>query len=199
MTSQQIISLARAKILETTEDIITDINIYLYLNEANKDVWKKVFTSNKIKKATIVCTNGICTLPALFGRAYGPAYDVSGNAFEELSIADYNTGNFDDGYTIDTAQLLVSNTSITSLILRYYQGPDTLTSSVNPSIDDYFHEPMIYGVIWRCQEELQDEELSTYYQGKFESEMKRKIESQSTYEETNQRGGQMFVEQNLIF
>lgn len=198
MTTNQITQTARRKVLETTDEIISNDAVLLYANQAYIEVYKRVFTSNKVITATVSCADGVCVLPTRYGRMYAKAVDTNGNEFEEFSIADYHQQTYTRGYTIDEGQLLVSDADITSLTVRYYEQPETLSSTVDPSIDPYFHESIVYGTIWRIQEDLQDEELATYYKTKFEEELAGRISTQSTYEETNQKGGQMFEYQRLI-
>lgn len=198
MTTNEIISTARGKVLETTDEIISSAKAYQYANQANIDVHKQVFTSNKVTSQTVACVAGVCTLPATYGRMYTNAIDQSGNEYEEVSIADYEPIGSLPQYTIESGEIKVNSLDVASLVVRFYTKPETLSSTVDPSIDEYFHEVIMYGVVWRMHEDLQDEELATYYQGKFDSELKRKISNQSNFEESNQRGGQMFSDQRLI-
>jgi hypothetical protein len=199
MTTNEITAAARRKVLETTDEIVSNETVLLYANQSYIEVYKRVFTSNEIKSATVACTNGVCTLPANYGRMYTKATDEEGKEYEEVSIADFH--QFDDlrpVYTIQNDQILVKNEDAASLVVRYYEQPERLAVNVDPSIDEYFHEVIVYGTVWRIHEDLQDEELATYYQEKFESELSRRIGNQSQYEESNQRGGEMFVPQSLI-
>jgi hypothetical protein len=199
MTTNEITAAARRKVLETTDDIVSSDTVILYANQSYIEVYKRVFTSNEIKSATVACTNGVCTLPANYGRMYTKATDDEGKEYEEVSIADFH--QFDDlrpVYTIENEQIKLKNEDATSLVVRYYEQPERLSSVVDPSIDEYFHEVIVYGTVWRIHEDLQDEELATYYQEKFETELSRRISNQSQYEESNQRGGEMFVPQQLI-
>ncbi len=199
MTTNEIIATARRKVLETTDEIISADSALLYANQAYIEVYKRVFTTNKVTSATIVCSNGVCSLPADYGRMYTRGYDQDGREFTEISIADFHDDNRSGYfYTIENGQLLVSETDVTSLTVRYYAKPENLTEGSTPTIDEYFHEVIVYGTVWRMHEDLQDEELSTYYQRKFEEELNRRLANQSNYEESNQRGGQMFSEQRLI-
>ena len=202
MTTNEITQAARRKVLETTDEIVSNDTVLLYANQAYIEVYKRVFTSNKIQSATVSCTNGVCTLPTRYGRMYDRAEDEDSQQYLEVSVSDFHNDGLNVAsryvYTIENGQLLVSNEDITQLTVRYYEQPETLTSVVNPSIDEYFHECIVYGTVWRIHEDLQDEELSTYYQEKFESELQRRIANQSSYEESNQRGGEMFTYQPLI-
>ena len=199
MTTSEIIAAARRKALEEDEAIISDVTALLYANQAYIEVYKRVFTNSKIESEVVACSNGVCTLPVTYGRMYSRAKDQDNNEYEEVSIADFNReDNYGLNYTIEEGELKVNSTSATSLTVWFYAEPDALTSGNTPSIDAYFHEVIVYGIVWRMQEDLQDEELSNYYQAKFEEELVRRMGSQSTYEESNQRGGELFSNQRFI-
>lgn len=198
MTSSEIATTVRAKVLETSTEIISDVKLYLYMNMAYKDVYKQLFPNASITSTTVTCTAGVCTIPATLGTLYGSAYDAANNEYEEVSIMDFDRGEFDRAVTLENGTLKVSPNTVASLDIKYYPKPATLTSSENPSIDDYFHEPIIYGTIYRVQEDLQDETLVQFYQARFKQEMTDRLAIQSGYEENNQRGGTMFSEQRLV-
>lgn len=199
MTTNQIIATARRKVLETTDAIVSDETALLYANESYIEVYKKVVTANKIVTQTVTCTAGVCTLPATYGRMYTNAKDQNGREFVEVSIADFLNDDLDGYvYTIDNGTIKVSQDDVATLTVRFYAKPETLSDTVNPTVDEYFHEVIMYGVVWRMHEDLQDEELSTFYRNKFNDELNNRMAVQSTYEESNQRGGQMFTDQRLI-
>ena len=199
MTTNEIIATARRKVLETTDAIVSDVTALLYANQAYIEVYKQVVTANKVTSQTVACTAGVCTLPATYGRMYTNAKDQNGREFVEVSIADFLNDDLDGYvYTIDSGTIKVSQNDVSTLTVRFYPKPETLTAVVDPSIDEYFHEPIMYGVVWRMHEDLQDEELATFYQNKFTDELNRRMATQSNYEESNQRGGQMFTDQRLI-
>jgi hypothetical protein len=52
--------------------------------------------------------------------------------------------------------------------------------------------------MYRVFQDLQDEELSNYYKGIYESELIRKNSIISNYEEGNQNSSEMFTAQTLI-
>lgn len=199
MTTNEIIATARRKVLEKTDEIVSADAALLYANQAYIEVYKQVVTGNKVTSQTVACTAGVCTLPATYGRMYTMARDQNGREFTEVSIADFHDDTIGGYlYTIENGSILVNEDDVTTLTVRFYAKPEALSDSVNPTIDEYFHEVIIYGVVWRMHEDLQDEELSTYYLNKFTDELKRRMANQSNYEETNQRGGQMFTDQRLI-
>lgn len=199
MTTNEILAAARRKVLETTDEIISDTTALLYANQAYIEVYKQVVTGNKVASETVACSAGVCTLPTTYGRMYTNALDQNNREFTEVSIADFiDEDSIGYYYTIENGTIKVSEDDVTTLTVRFYAKPATLTTLVDPSIDEYFHEVIVYGVVWRMHEDLQDEELSSYYQNKFADELKRRMSNQSNYEESNQRGGQMFVDQRLI-
>jgi hypothetical protein len=198
MTSQNIANSVRRKILETGTEVISDATLYEYINLAYQDVYKRIYPNSAITTATVSCVAGVCTLPTDFGTLYGEAYDTSNNSYEEVSIADFKRGEFDRAITVENATLKVSSVTVASLSIKYYPKPVALTSIVDPTIDDFFQEAIVYGATYRCHEDLQDETLSQFYRALFKQELQDRLEAQSVYEETNQRGGAFFAEQRLI-
>ena len=166
MTTAQILSLARAKILEEQDDIVDDTTLLIYANLTNQDVYKKVFPNNQIVSATLTFTGGVATLPSTFGTLYGDPLDADRNAYPELSIDDFNKRTLPYSVTIEGGSMKVYPTTVTSLTVKYYPTFPDITSSVNPTIDSYFHECIVYGILFRVYEDLQDESLSFYYKNK---------------------------------
>lgn len=198
MTTNEITAAIRRKVLETTDEVVTNETVLLNANLAYTEVYKRVVTANKIVSTSIVCSNGTCTLPSNYGRSYSNAYDADGNEFPEVSVADYYSGDFDYAYTVQAGAIKVSRTDITALTIYYYAQPETLTTTQDPTIDSYFHEVVVYGAVARIHEDLQDEELAEQYYTRAENELVRRMAHQSNYEESNQKGGVMFKEQTLI-
>ena len=200
LTTSQIITLARAKLLETTQEIITDETILIYANLAYKDLVKKIFTADKVLSSTISFTNGSGTLPTLFGTLYGSAQDSNGTQFEEVSIEDFDNKTLSNMITIEGGAIKCYPTTTSSLTIKYYPTFNdlTITPTTTPGINEYFHELIVYGILSRAYEDLQDESLSQFYSSKYDSDLTKKLSVQSNYEETNQRGGQMFTYVNLL-
>lgn len=194
LTTTQILTLARKKVLEYEDDILDDATLLIYANLTQEDLKKKVFTNASIKTATVAFTSGVGTPPTDFGTLASDAYQSATNTaipFPEISISDYARGDI-YGITIEAGQFKVVPSSTASLYIRYYPTITTMTSSVDPSIDSYFHELIVYGIIYRALEDLQNEVNSKYYRDKYDYELTQKLNAQSNYEEGNQRGGQMF-------
>jgi len=198
MTITQILQLARAKLLEATSEIISDETILLYANQANMDLTKRIFTNDKILSSTVTFTSGVGPLPSTFGTLYGSAQDSAGNVFEEVSIEDFDNKTLDRMITIEGGEFKIYPTTTTSVSIKYYPTFQTLTAGSTPTLNEYFHECIIYGILERAFEDLQDQELSSFYKTKYESEILRKMANQSNFEEGNQRGGQMFSYTRLI-
>lgn len=198
LTTNQIITLARAKLLEATTEVISDETILIYANLTNQDIIKRVFTNDKILSSTVNFTSGTGSLPLLFGTLYGSAQDSEGNVFEEVSIEDFDNKTLNRMITIEGGNFKIYPTETSSVDIKYYPISETLTASVNPTINEYFHECIVYGILERAFEDLQDQELSSYYKAKYENMILNKLAVQSNYEEGNQRGGQLFTYTKLI-
>lgn len=198
LTTIQILSLARTKLLESTTEIISDENILIYANLTYQDLIKRIFTNDKILSATVIFTNGVGTIPSLFGTLYGSAQDTGGNTFEEVTIEDFDNKISSSMITVEGGTFKVYPTTTTSLSIKYYPTFAALTAGSNPSINEYFHECIVYGILERAFEDLQDESLSGYYKQKYEGEVAKRTAVQSNYEEGNQKGSVMFSYQQLI-
>lgn len=200
MTTNEITALARKKLLEEGTELIADDTILTYANLSHKDVIKKAFPKNSILEATIAFTAGSGSLPSLYGTLYTDTYDSEGNVFPEVSIADFIRRN-DVGInavTIEGGVMKVSPSDTSSLTVKYYPTYPTLTTAVNPTIDEYLHEPIVYGILYRSFEDLQDPELAQFYKNIYVDMLTDKIDTLSNYEEDSQRGGQMFNGINIV-
>lgn len=198
MTTEQILTLARTKILETSTELVTDATLLIYANLSQQDIFKRVFPNSQILSATITFTSGVGTLPTYFGTMYGDALQGTANYFPELSIEDFKKQTLPQAVTIEGGTMKVYPTTTASLAVKYYPTYPDLTSVVNPTIESYFHECIVYGILHRVYEDLQDQELSQYYRTKYENDLNQKIAVQSNYEENNTRSAQLFSAQNLI-
>lgn len=198
MTIQQAIQLVRIKLLEQTSEVVSDETLLIYANLTNIDLVKRTFTNDKILSSTVTFTNGIGALPTSFGTLYGSAQDSSGNVFEEVSIEDFDNKTLDRMITVEGGQFKIYPTTTTSVNIKYYPTFATLTVASIPSVNEYFHECIVYGILARAFEDLQDFEMATAYNAKYESMILQKSGIQSNYEEGNQRGGQLFTYTRLI-
>jgi predicted house-cleaning noncanonical NTP pyrophosphatase (MazG superfamily) len=202
LTTNQLQSAIRRKLLEEGTEIVSDETLLLNMNLAYDDLKVRTFTNDQLTKATINVSNGVGTLPTDFGTAYGVGYESETNktAYNEKSLADFDRVSGEYGFAIDKKnnQILVSPTSTSTLIIRYWPTYDALTSSQNPEINSYLHELIIYGSLARIHEDLQNEALAQFYTDKYEENLAKKISALSNYEEENVGGGEFFTYQRLI-
>lgn len=198
MTTNEILATVRKKILEETEDVIEDSQLLIYGNNAYDDLKIRTFSNDQIETATVTFTSGTGTLPANFGTLYGDAYDASENRFKELTISDFDKKIIERAVTIEGGAIKVFPTDTASLTIKYYPSYDALTTTQNPEINSYFHELIVYGILSRAYEDLQEPELSSFYDAKYERELLKRAGSLSNYQEENQTAGEMFTYQKLI-
>lgn len=194
-TTTQLLTISRAKLLESGTEILTDATLLIYANWAYQDISRRAFPASSIKSATVNFTNGIGILPSDFGTLYGSSY--SGDTpFNEMSIGDF--AGDENGVTVEGGSLKIYPTDTASVTIKYWPSFAALSASQDPQTNTYFEELIVYGILYRAYEDLQDEALSKYYRDKYEFELNQKISVQSNYEEDNVRGGQMFIGQNLL-
>lgn len=198
MTTNEITAAIRRKILEETTDLVTDATVLLNANLAYDDLKIKSFSSDQIKTATVTFEEGVGQLPTDFGTLYGEAYDSSSNVFTEKSISDFYRETGENAVTVEGGELKVYPSATTSLTIKYYPSYAALTAVQNPLLNSYLHELIIYGAMFRIHEDLQDEVLSKYYRDLYDKELANKVNALSVYEETNQRGNEMFTYTKLI-
>lgn len=198
MTTNEIIKLARRKLLEVTTDVLPTDIMLIFANESYKDVYKRIYPMTDVTTATITMTSGVGTLPTTFGTMYGDARDSSDNTYPEVTIEDFHREQMERMVTVEGGELKVYPLDVSSLVIHMWPKPVALSTTQDPTIDDFFHELIVYGILWRAHEDLQDEELATFYRQKFNNELADKSSAQSVYEETNQRGAVMFTYQNLL-
>ena len=120
MTTQQIITLARTKLLEVQDEIVKDDTLLIYANLAYQDIIKRSFVNNAIISEDINFVNGEADLPVLFGTLYSDAMDASGNVFSEVSISDFPRYGGNNAITISGGKILVSPSSTSTLRINYY-------------------------------------------------------------------------------
>ena len=202
LTTIQIQDAVRRKLLEEGVDLVTDATLLLNINLVYDDLKIRTFTNDQLDKATITLTNGVGTLPATFGTAYGVGYasDTDKTPYNEKSLADFDRVDGEYGFTIDKRnnQILVSPTSTPELIIRFWPTYDALTSSQNPEINEYLHELIIYGSLARIHEDLQNEQLAQFYEDKYEEKLEKKAGHLSVYQEENMGGNEFFSYNKLI-
>ena len=193
LTTNTILSAVRRKILEETTDLVSDSTVLMNANLAYDDLKIRSFTPDQINQATIALTLGLGTLPADFGTGYGPGYkDLTDRTpYNEKSIADLDRNPLLEGYAIIEGEIQVMPTTTTQLVVRYYPKYDALATDQDPQINEYLHELIIYGAIWRIYEDLQNEAMSQYFLEKYTELLKEKKGALSNYQRDNQDGNQL--------
>lgn len=198
LTTLQILSLARAKLLESTPEILSDATLLIYANLTQDDLVKRTFTNDQIKTTSISFVNGVGVLPIDFGTLYSDAYDLNNNYFGEQTIDDFNKGTSERGVTIEGNTIKAYPNTTASLMVKYYPTVNPITAGSTSSLNPYLHECIIYGILFRALEDLQDEEKSKFYRDKYESEIHQKTAVLSNYEESNVDSSSMFKYVRLI-
>lgn len=180
--------------MEQTSDLVTDENLYININLAYDDLKIGSFTNDQIKSATVALTAGVGTLPTDFGTLYGVAYASSTDKspFEELSIADFDREIERQCMTIEGGVLKVKPDSTAQVLIKYYPTYAALTFVQNPEINNYLHELIIYGAMYRIYEDLQDASMRAYYEGVYEQKFAKKTGALQNYQEDNADGGALF-------
>lgn len=196
-TTSSLISLARTKLLELGTEILSDSTMLTYAQLAYQDICLRIFPNSQIVSATLAVTNGVAPLPDDFGTLYTDANNSKYNIFPELSISDF-ARNIANAIAVEDGELKVSPSTTTSVTIYYWPSFTALSDTSNPAIHTYFQELVIYGIMFRALEDLQDPDQSTYYEGKYEARLAQKNNVISEWEEAAQQGGSFFNEQRLI-
>lgn len=192
LTTAQVLSLSRKKLLEEGDEIVDDATLLIYGNLTQDDIGIRSFVESDVKSASVTIASGIGTLPADFGTLYGDPYRTVGDIYPEMSIADFARNQSQNATVVEDGELKTYPANSFTLQIKYWPSFAAMTVDVKPTVDPYFHELIVYGILYRAYEDLQDEELSKYYRDKYENEFKLKKSGRSNYDETNQRGGSMF-------
>ena len=200
LTTNKIISAVRRKILEETTDLVSDDTLLMNANLAYDDLKIKTFTPDQIKKATVALTGGVGILPADFGTGYGPGYknETDRTTYNEKSIADLDQNPDVEGYALIDGGITVTPSTTASINFRYYPSYAELTSSQDPEINEYLHELIIYGAVWRILEDMQSEALAEFYKGRYSELLEEKKSALSNYQRDNQDGGTLINGIRLI-
>lgn len=197
LTTSYLISLARKKMLEAGTEILDDATLVTYAQFTYQDIYMRVFPNSKIKSAVVAFANGEGALPADFGTLYGDPNNPKNNIYQEVSIADFAraTGN---AITVQEGVFKINPNTITSANIFYYPAYADISAVQNPQIHTYFQELIIYGIMARAYEDLQDLETSVFYDNKYEAKLALKQSVLSEYEEGSMSGGVLFNGLNLL-
>lgn len=199
MTTVELLSLVRKKILETTEEIVDNDTLLIYASQRQQDIYKRVFPNSKVTtSSSIALTAGSGTLPTNFGTLYSDPYDAEGNFYPELNIEDFQKQTLERGSTVEAGVLKIYPTTVASVTIKYYPTLATITTSQDPTVDTYFDKCLVLGTVSDAYEDLQDHAMAKFYDDKYEFELQRRNAVMSNYEENNKDNGQLFSDQNLL-
>lgn len=197
MTITQIISLARRKILETTEEIFSNETLLLYANMRKDEIAKRYLANRLVKPATLSFTNGVATRPTDWNGHYFSSSSQNPNQgyeFKLVSLADFQNGTQPYMITESDGNILVFPQSVSTVYTWYYKKLTDMALTPNvvdmpTELDDAFHRPLMYGIVADAFEDAQDFELSKFYTDKFEAELERASMTVSELEESTQEAG----------
>jgi hypothetical protein len=146
---------------------------------------------------------GVGVLPPDFSSFY-QASDSNvlgkGNTFDWYELDDFNTLSTDQyGLTVQGNELRL-NPLTPGIYFSYKRKAADMTLSTGsiPDLPSTFHETIIYGIVYRALEDLQDELDANIYEGKYERRIEQKSDTLSDLEETGQNSGVLFSDIRII-
>lgn len=197
LTTAEVLQLSRDKLLELAETVLPTTKLLKYANLCQDDIAKDVLTDDITIPTTLSFSGGAATLPSNW-ESHRLSKDSQvpgqGNEFKYVNLEDYRAGKYERMITKYNGQILVFPVDTSVLYTDYYKKlPDMAIDPVqNPSVDVSLQELIIYGIMFRALEDLQDFELAKEYRGKFEQELKLKSRKISLSEEGPEKSGEMF-------
>jgi len=199
LETKEIIKRARAKILELTDEVITAESVLQYANLSYDEIQIRVRSNSMLTSVLIPISGSVGTLPDLFGTFYGSPKDNNGNIIRVVPLQNVIRAASSERVCSRMGQevKLPTDSQISSLEVVYYAKYDALTVANSPETDETFDEPMIYGIVYRALEDLQDPELSTYYKGLYDNMILDRASFLSSYEE-NATEGEIFTPVRFI-
>ena len=198
LTTQEIKTAVRSKLLEETTDLISESKLDFAINRAYEDIQYSSFTNDQIKTVEVTFVNGEADVPADFGTMYGPAFDGSKNRYQEQSIEAFDRIDGENAVTVEGGKLKIKPQKSLTLTVKYYPKYAALSAVQNPEVHPYLHELIVYGGVYRLHEDLQNEALAQYYKLRFEQELQNRNAKLANYEDDNQGGNEMFIGKRLI-
>lgn len=195
LTTAQILAIARTKILERTDAVVSDETLLRYGNLAKDEMALRAPSQRDIKAASLAFAAGIATTPSDFLSFYGckdSQVPGEGNDYRNVSLEDFRARRHDRMVCRLGPSLLAYPSTSVTLYLDYYAKPVDISASQNPTVDDALHECIAYGMVWRAFQDLQDFELSRFFQQEFESRFAAQSSALSQLEEDPQDSGAMF-------
>lgn len=198
MRTVDILKLARKKLLENTQEIFSDEDLLLYGNLTKDELAKRYLGNRGIKKATLNFVNGEVARPTDWNGMYfaNSTGQKGGNEYKMVNIGDY----YGDKYPymlVEEDGMLKNNNGASQVTVWYFKKLSDIAISptiIDPpaELNDFLHELIVYGIVWRGFEDAQDFELSKYFKDKFEAEYTIRTSHLSELEEAPMESGEMF-------
>lgn len=195
MTTIQIISDTRKRLLELSSGVIEDDQIIGWMNLNLTKISQEILTQDRIKKTTFTFTSGETTLPTNFLSFY------FAKDYNWYSIEDFENDVATNMLCRIENTIKIKPTTITSLDVYYYRKPidlSLLTPSVEPELPTLLHEAIVLGTVSRALEALQEFELSNLYLQKYTTFVTEARITVSNIEEKGFKSKQFFSYQKLI-
>jgi len=202
LTTAQILGITRKKILENSTAIFSDDDLLLYINLAKDEVAKRLFTDDLITSTTLSFTGGVATKPTDFESHYmskNSNIAGKGDVFEWVNREDYRNGKYEKMLSLINGSIAVFPTNTPTIYMDYYKKlPDLTVNTVDTGLDDALGVAVAYKTCVYAFEDLQDYELSKFFNDKFEVEFGIKGQAISYSNENSQNGGEMFNSISII-
>lgn len=195
LTPLQIILLARKKLLEDSTAIFDDESLLQYANLSKDEIAKRLFSNDLLVAGSIAFASGVAAVPDDFESHYmskDSQQPGEGNTYNFVDLEDFRNKAHDRMLCRIGSSLYVYPSTVSLLYTDYYKKLDDMTSGGTCPLDSSLQELLVYGILYRAFEDLQDFDLSKYYRDKFELEFGVKGQTISFSEEQPQEGGSMF-------
>lgn len=197
MTITQIIAMARKKLLEQTEEIFSSDDLLLYANLTKDEMAKLYLNENLVKVNTLNFVNGSVAVPTDWNGFYYATDNSApnvGNDYVKVDVEEYQAGAYERMITELQGNLLLFPVETKTIYAYSYKKTADMALSptiVNPptELDDYLHEVIVYGIVYRALEDAQDFDLAKYYETKYKTMFRERTAYLSKLEKGNQQSG----------
>lgn len=203
LTTQQILGLARDKLLEIGDAIVTSEKLLIFANLAQDEIAKDIYTDDMTISTTLSFVGGVATIPTDW-ESHRLSKDSlipgQGSVFEWVNLEDFRAGKYTKMIAKINGQLAVYPTSTATLYTDYYKKLPNMSISpvVNSALDPSLVELIVYGILYRAFEDLQEWDIAKEMRGKFETEKQLKARRVSQAEKKPQKSGEMFNPISII-
>lgn len=195
MTTQQIITDSRKRLLELGAGVFIDDEIINWANLVLIKLSSEILDQARIVKTTLSFTNGIATLPTNYMSFY------FAKDYDWVTIEDFENDIATNMICRKEGNIYIKPTTVTSLNIYYYKKPTELSLtalSAEPEIPAVAHECLVLGIMIRAFEAMQEQELATLYLNKYTALVNEAKQTISILEERNFKGKPFLSYQKLI-